>query len=134
MNKKEVKMVMIDQSNIDDVFIYKHKIEEDIAKENNEDIKRMKIDEFINDYLHLSDNSFYCAKTQEAVAYVIKNIRKELVCFYTKASDDTISGFKDAMDKIKWDIEKLSSQAPKDVYEDITNTDFFMVGNDMKTV
>lgn len=134
MNKKKVKMVMIDQSNIDDLFIYKHKIEEDIAKENNEDIKRMKIDEFINDYLHLSDNSFYCAKTQEAVAYVIKNIRKECVCFYTKTSDDTLSAFKDAMDKIKWDVEKLSSQAPKDVYEDITNTDFFIVGNDMKTV
>lgn len=134
MNKKKVKMVMIDQSNIDDIFIYKHKIEEDIAKKNNEDIKRMKIDEFINDYLHLSDNSFYCAKTQEAVAYVIKNIHKECVCFYTKTSDDTLSAFKDAMDKIKWDVEKLSSQAPKDVYEDITNTDFFIVGNDMKTV
>ena len=38
------------------------------------------------------------------------------------------------MDKIKWDVEKLSSQTPKDVYEDITNTDFFMVGNDMKTI
>ena len=41
MNKKKVKMVMIDKSNIDDLFIYKHKIEEDIAKENNEPLVKV---------------------------------------------------------------------------------------------
>ena len=53
-NKTVPKLIPINESSIDDLFIYKHKVEEKIAKDNNTEVKRMKIDEFINNYLHLS--------------------------------------------------------------------------------
>lgn len=134
MNKKQIKMVVIDQSNIDDVFIYKHKIEDEIAKETDSEVTHMKIDEFINDYLNLPYCSFYCVTTKEAVAFSIKRIGNEIVCFHTKTSDITMKTFLDKMNEIDWDIKKMSSQTPMSVHEDIDNIDFFLIGNEMKTV
>lgn len=134
MNKKQVKMVAIYQSNIDDVFIYKHKIEDEIAKETGNDVTRMKIDEFINEYLQLSNCSFYCVATKEAVAFSIKKIDDEIVCFHTVTSDITMKAFLDKMNEIDWDIKKMSSQTVVSVHEDIDNIDFFMIGNEMKTI
>ena len=134
MNKKQIKMVVIDQSNIDDVFIYKHKIEDEIAKETDSEVTRMKIDEFINSYLHLSDCVFSCSRTKEAVAFSIKKIGDEIVCFHTKTSDITMKTFLDKMNEIDWDIKKMSSQTVVSVHEDINNIDFFLIGTEMKTV
>lgn len=134
MNKKQIKLIAVDPSNIDDVFIYKHKVEEEIAKEKNEEVKRMKIDEFINDYLHLSDKSYFCSKTQTAVAFNIKIIKRETVCFHTLVDKDTMNAFKSTMENLNWDINKVPSHSPKDIYEDIEGNDFFVIGNDISLV
>lgn len=132
--KHKVKMISIDHTNIDDLFIYKHKIEENIASENNTDIKRMSIDDFINKYLKLSDNSFFCQKTQNTVAFSLQIINDEYVCFHTVSDDITLDTFVDEISKVNWNVEKMSSKKPQDIFEDIDNTNFFMIGKDMRIV
>lgn len=132
--KQEVKLISIDKTNIDDLFIYKHKIEENIASENNTDIQRMSIDNFINKYLRLSDNSFFCQKTQNTVAFSLQTINDEYICFHTVVDDITLNTFVDEISKVNWSIEKMSSKKPQDIFEDIDNTNFFIIGKDMRVV
>lgn len=129
---KEVKLISTDQSGIDDLFIYKHKIEENIASENHTEVKRMSIDDFINRYLKLSNNSFFCQKTQQTVAFSLQTINNELVCFHTPVDDTTMSIFIEEINKVNWNVDKMSSQKPQDICEDIDNTNFFMIGKDMR--
>lgn len=125
-----MKKIIIDWTNIDDLFIYKHKIESDIAKKKNEPISHMKIDDFIN-YLNLYDTVYYCKTTNESVAFAIMNIEDENICFCTKASEKTMNSFDDKMNIIKWDIKKLVEKKPQDIYDDIDNIDFFIINKNI---
>ena len=49
LNSSNIRLISLSPSNIDDLFIYKHKIEEDIAKASEQPIERMSLDEFKND-------------------------------------------------------------------------------------
>lgn len=135
-NKTVPKLIPINESSIDDLFIYKHKVEEQIAKDNNTEVKRMKIDEFINDYLHLSNNSFFCADTKESIAFAIIEIDNEKICFHTVSSDKTLKAYTKEMNKAKWDItnlSELSEKSPTDLYNKDLNINFFVINDAMKT-
>ena len=135
INSSVVKMFSISKTDVDELFIYKHKIEEFIAKENDEPIKRMTLDDFINRYLNLSSKSFFYSKTQEVIAYSLIHVDDEYICFYvTNGGEDAIKGFTDEMDKIDWKPEDLPTLKPIDMYEIINDTNFFVIDGKMKCV
>lgn len=125
-----MKKIIINLTNIDDLFIYKHKIEAEIAKTNNVQITHMKIDEFIN-YLNIYNQTYYCTSTKESIAFSIINIENEDICFCTQASEKTITLFDNIMNEIGWDVKKLKMTKTQDIYEDIDNVDFFVINKNI---
>ena len=133
LNSSNIRLISLSPSNIDDLFIYKHKIEEDIAKASEQPIERMSLDEFINKYLNISSHSYFYSKTQETVAYSLVKAGDTYACFYAvNNEDDAFKSFIDTMDEIEWTPEKLPVIKAVDVYDKMDNINFFVIDGKMR--
>lgn len=126
-----MKNITLDASSIDDFFIYKHKVEDAIADKDGKPVNRMTIDSFINDYIDVTKNSFYCHDTKNVIAFSIKEIDNEQICFRTPSDERTNKAFDNVMEQYHWDINDILDNA---AVGNSTDNDYIVIGTEMRSL
>lgn len=115
-----------DPTSIDDIFIYKHKYEDEQRCVRHEQIEHYPLQDFINDIVRIDANVYYCAKTASSVPFNVMTIGEQKVCFYVKTDDKTDESWKDVMESIGWDTSVLKKAGLREMYDNVNN-DFFII-------
>ncbi len=96
-----MELLNISTADIDKLYEYKKRVEEDTeAKE------PIEIEKFLDDYIRQMKHVFFCAATQEAIAFNIYKINDKDVCFHTDASETAMTAFIEECDAVEWKIPK----------------------------
>ena len=129
MTIKKPVFIPVNEEGLDDLFIWKHKIEKSLGM-----TSHMLYGKFINDSLKLGEVTFYDWKTKEAVPFSIADVNGEKAVFYVPTNDKAVKEFFNAMEKCEYDITKFPL-SPVGPYEgDVEAVSFFTDHGKMRPV
>ena len=101
MNEKKPTLIKISPAGMDDLFIMKHKYENEHGLK-----KHIVYDEFLYDTIAFGKNSFYSGRRREAVPFSIVTLKDGVYIIYA-VSGDTENDFLQALENHHYDLSSL---------------------------
>ena len=129
MTIKKPTFIPVNEEGLDDLFIWKHKIEKSLNM-----TSHMLYSDFINKHLKLGEVTYYDGTAKEVVPFSMVDVDGEKAIFYVPNSKDVDDAFFKAMEKCGYDVTKFPIP-PVGPYEgDVETVSFFTDHGKMRPI